>query len=151
MKPKAYTLPEVVVGKAEYVKLSGAFRDICRNNGKTILYREGLADFYINIKTGKAKRRVRACRQYELPTLRRAPIVSAPPRMPRPERAISPREALLAAAEKVPLPRCLGRISAASAIGCPPAIPIVIMGERINSAAIACLEYYGIESCMVVK
>ena len=82
---------------------------------------------------------------------RRAPIVSAPPRMPRPERAISPREALLAAAEKVPLPRCLGRISAASAIGCPPAIPIVIMGERINSAAIACLEYYGIESCMVVK
>ena len=71
MKPKAYTLPEVAVGKAEYVKLSGAFRDICRNNGKTILYREGLADFYINIKTGKAKRRVRACRQYELPTLRR--------------------------------------------------------------------------------
>lgn len=60
MKPKAYTLPEVAVGKAEYVKLSGAFRDICRNNGKTILYREGLADFYINIKTGKAKRRVRA-------------------------------------------------------------------------------------------
>ena len=82
---------------------------------------------------------------------RRAPIVYAPPRMPRPERAISPREALLAAAGKVPLPRCLGRISAASAIGCPPAIPIVIMGERINSAAIACLEYYGIESCMVVK
>lgn len=60
MKMKAYTLPEVAVGKAEYVKLSGAFRDICRNNGKTILYREGLADFYINIKTGKAKRRVRA-------------------------------------------------------------------------------------------
>ena len=71
MKPKAYTLPEVAVDKAEYVKLSGAFRDICRNNGKTILYREGLADFYINIKPGKAKRRVRACRQYELPTLRR--------------------------------------------------------------------------------
>ena len=71
MKMKAYTLPEVAVGKAEYVKLSGAFRDICRNNGKTILYREGLTDFYINIKTGKAKRRVRACRQYELPTLRR--------------------------------------------------------------------------------
>ena len=51
MKPKAYTLPEVAVGKAEYVKLSGAFRDICRNNGKTILYREGLADFYINLNS----------------------------------------------------------------------------------------------------
>ncbi len=82
---------------------------------------------------------------------RRSPIVSAPPPMPRPERAMSLRKALLADAEKVPLPRCLGRISAASAIACPPAIPIVTMGERIDSAAIACLKYYGTESCMVIK
>lgn len=71
LSPKAYTLPNVMVNRAEYVKLSGAFRDICRNNGKTILYREGLSDFYINMKTGKIKRRVRACRQYEIPGLRK--------------------------------------------------------------------------------
>ena len=71
MRQKAYTLPEVTVGKADYVKLSGAFRDICRNNGKTILYREGLMDFYINNASGKIKRRVRACRQYEARGIRK--------------------------------------------------------------------------------
>ena len=71
LREKAYTLPEVTVGKADYVKLSGAFRDICRNDGKTILYREGLMDFYINTATGKIKRRVRACRQYEARGLRK--------------------------------------------------------------------------------
>ena len=71
MRQKAYTLPEVTVGNADYVKLSGAFRDICRNDGKTILYREGLMDFYIDMKSGKIKRRVRACRQYEAQGLRK--------------------------------------------------------------------------------
>lgn len=70
LKQKPYTLHEVTVHRAEYVKLSGVFRDICRNNGKTILYREGISDFYINMKTGKIRRRVRACRQYEHPKLR---------------------------------------------------------------------------------
>ena len=71
LKQKSYSLPEVVVDRADYVKLSGAFRDICRNDGKTILYREGLMDFYIDMKSGKIKRRVRACRQYEAPGLRK--------------------------------------------------------------------------------
>lgn len=71
LKQKSYSLPEVVVDRADYVKLSGAFRDICRNDGKTILYREGLMDFYIDMKSGKIKRRVRACRQYEAQGLRK--------------------------------------------------------------------------------
>lgn len=71
LRQKVYALPEVTVGKTEYVKLTGAFRDICRNDGRTILYREGIMDFYINTVSGKTKRRVRACRQYEDPKLRR--------------------------------------------------------------------------------
>ena len=65
LKQKVYALPEVTVNKTDYIKLTGVFRDICRNNGKTILYREGIMDFYINLENGKTKRRVRACRQYE--------------------------------------------------------------------------------------
>ena len=71
LKQKIYTLPEVTASKTDYIKISGAFRDICRNNGKTILYREGIMDFYINMTTDKIKRRVRACRQYERPGLRK--------------------------------------------------------------------------------
>lgn len=71
LKQKVYALPEVTVNKTDYIKLTGVFRDICRNNGKTILYREGIMDFYINLENGKTKRRVRACRQYERSGLRK--------------------------------------------------------------------------------
>ncbi len=65
LEQKAFSLPEVVVKKADYVKLRGVFRDIYTNDGKTILYREGISDYYINMKNGKIKRRVWACREYE--------------------------------------------------------------------------------------
>ena len=68
LRQKPYALPEVVVHGTDYLKLVGAFRDICRNDGKTILYREGIMNFYINMKTHKIQRRVRACRQYECPS-----------------------------------------------------------------------------------
>ncbi len=71
LEQNALALPEVVVKKSDYIKMSCAFRDICTNNGKAVLYREGLEDFYINIKTGKIKRRVWACREYEHKKLRR--------------------------------------------------------------------------------
>lgn len=71
LTPKSIELPEVIVQKSEYKKVTGAFRDIFRNNGKTVLYREGIMEYYIDIKTGKMKRVVRACRQYEHPKLRK--------------------------------------------------------------------------------
>lgn len=82
---------------------------------------------------------------------RRATINSLPPPLPKLQRVLSPRGALLVPAEKIAAGACLGLISAAAAIGCPPAIPIVIMGERIDAAAIKCFDYYGITHCMVIK
>lgn len=61
---KPMDLGEVIVTPLEYIKTSGVFRDVCRNDGKLIVYREGIVDFYYNIKSGKYTRRVRACRQY---------------------------------------------------------------------------------------
>ena len=71
LKPSTFELPEVVVSKTEYTKVTTAFRDIYRSNGKTVLYREGLADYYVNMKTKKATRRIRSCRQFEMPGLRK--------------------------------------------------------------------------------
>ena len=45
----------------------------------------------------------------------------------------------------------LGRVLASVTVSCPPAVPIVVSGERINEAALQCFAYYGIESCCVVK
>ena len=54
LKQKVYALPEVTANKTDYIKLTGVFRDICRNNGKTILYREGIMPAIRAKRTQKA-------------------------------------------------------------------------------------------------
>lgn len=81
---------------------------------------------------------------------RRAPVTTCPPLLGRPEQVFSIRQALLSPAETLPVTECEGRILAAPTVGCPPAVPIVVCGERIDQGAIACFRYYGIETCSVV-
>ena len=82
---------------------------------------------------------------------RRAPILAAPPTISRPEAVLSIREAQLSPCETIPVSESEGRILAAASVGCPPAVPILVCGERVDKNAIACFRYYGIESCCVVK
>lgn len=69
--PSPYSLPNVAVTNKEFIKISGALRDVVTNGDSIILYREGLVDFYINVKNKDITRRIRACRQYEKPLLRK--------------------------------------------------------------------------------
>lgn len=80
----------------------------------------------------------------------KAPITLPPPRFLRPERAMPVREAALSAAETIPVTESAGRILAAATVGCPPAVPVLVCGERIDAHAVACFQYYGMESCTVV-
>lgn len=82
---------------------------------------------------------------------RREAITVLPPTMGRPARVMSVREAAFSPCETVPAAESLGRILAAATVGCPPAVPIVVSGERIDESAVAQFAYYGIESCVVVK
>lgn len=70
LSSQPFELGEVVVQKMQYYKISGTFRDVVVNFDKLVMYREGLMDFYVDKNTGKTKRRIRACRQYEHPDLR---------------------------------------------------------------------------------
>ena len=81
---------------------------------------------------------------------RKAALPQMMPAFFRCEQVLSPREAMLAACETLPAEQCLGRILANPSVGCPPAVPIVICGERIGAQALAAFAYYGIESCTVV-
>ena len=71
LKSKWNELPEIVVKKKDYAKITGVFRDIFRNNGSTLIYREGIVDYYFYNKNKKFTRRIRACRQYEIENLRK--------------------------------------------------------------------------------
>ena len=79
------------------------------------------------------------------------PIDTLPPALPRLEQAMTIREAVMSPKELIPSSECEGRILAMSSVGCPPAVPIVVCGERIDRQGVKCLEYYGIEKCLVIK
>lgn len=78
------------------------------------------------------------------------PVVQAPPPLFRAERVLPIREAALTHSEEIPVEKSIGRILAVPTVGCPPAVPIVVCGERITKEAIACFDYYGIDTCRVV-
>lgn len=79
-----------------------------------------------------------------------SPIRQSPPAFHLPEQAMSIRDAAMSPWEMVPASKSLGRILARANVGCPPAVPIVCCGERIDEEALACFAYYGIEACPVV-
>ena len=82
---------------------------------------------------------------------RREASDQCPPPLVCPRRVITIREATLSPSETLPVRKCVGRILAAATVGCPPAVPIVASGEVIDEGCLACFDYYGIESCSVVK
>lgn len=81
----------------------------------------------------------------------KAPILEPLPRFQPGCRVRSPREAMLSPMETLPVTECEGRVLAAATVGCPPAVPIVVSGERIDAHALACFRYYGITHCSVMK
>lgn len=79
------------------------------------------------------------------PLLRRCPVLFPP------ETVCSPRKAAFAPSESVPASLAAGRILAAPTVSCPPAVPVVVGGERISQSAIEVFAYYGISSVQVVR
>ena len=82
---------------------------------------------------------------------KRAPILESPPRFSIPICEVSVRQALFSPSEEISAQDADGRILAHASVGCPPAVPIVICGERIDRAAIEAFEYYNIRSCRVIQ
>ena len=59
------------------------------------------------------------------------------------------REAMLSPAVTVPASESLGRILARPCVSCPPAVPILMPGERITETELAAFERYGIKTVSV--
>jgi len=69
----------------------------------------------------------------------------------KPERVMSVREAIMSESETVSVTASLNRVCASPSVSCPPAIPIVVSGERISAQSIALFARYGIDTIEVVK
>ena len=81
----------------------------------------------------------------------RAPITSTPPKYPKAEQAMSIRSAMLAPTETVCVEDAKGRICGTPAVSCPPAVPIIVSGERVTDEVIDLLQFYGTEYIKVIK
>ena len=81
---------------------------------------------------------------------RREAIHSCPPLPGRTKPVLSPRESLFSLFETVPVEESVGRILAAPSVSCPPAVPIVGCGERMNEETVNRFRYYGIQFVDVV-
>lgn len=81
----------------------------------------------------------------------REALIECPPPLPRAERAMSIREAMLSPCVRLPVSECLGRVLADATVSCPPAVPILVCGESISEEAVRCFEYYGITHCVVTE
>ena len=78
-------------------------------------------------------------------------ILDTPPRFSLPKREISTKNAYFMPKEEISICDAQGRVLAATTITCPPAISVVVAGERIDQDVINVCKYYGISSCHVIK
>ena len=73
----------------------------------------------------------------------RDPIPETMPQLPAPVKACTPREAMLAPSAMVPVSQAAGRVCAEINVSCPPAVPLVMCGERISREAADCMNSLG--------
>lgn len=80
-------------------------------------------------------------------------IKNQPPVMflPIPEKCMEIRDALFSENERVSLENAVGRVVADTSVGCPPAVSVVVSGEKISEEAAEIMNYYGIDKISVVK
>ena len=69
----------------------------------------------------------------------------------RPEAVLTPRQAAFGPKETVPVSQSRGRILADASVSCPPAVPLVMCGERIDGELPRLLAHFGYSHVTVVK
>ena len=78
-------------------------------------------------------------------------ILSYPPPYGFSVAEVSIRQALLCPAKEVQVESAVGQILASPSVGCPPAVPIAICGERITQNHVETFRYYGIDTIWVIQ
>lgn len=81
----------------------------------------------------------------------KSPVIVFPPVLKKCEKVLSLKEALFHESEEIDVKDSLGRVLSTVSLSCPPAVPIIMCGEKINENTIQCFEYYKITKCKVVK
>lgn len=79
------------------------------------------------------------------------PIDEIPPKVLKGEKVLSVRDATFAPFSEVDVQDAENKILAGLIVSCPPAVPILVCGERISNDAVKAFKYYGVEKVRIVK
>ncbi len=82
---------------------------------------------------------------------RKKTIDEIPPKVLKGEKVLSIRAATFSIFEEVDIDGAEGKILSGLTVSCPPAVPILICGERITTEAVNAFKYYGVGKIRVVK
>lgn len=82
---------------------------------------------------------------------RRNPLILQKTKSFSPEPVCTPRQAMFAKKETIPVEESAGRILAAASVSCPPAVPLIMCGERISEELIPLLRYHDVSTVTVIK
>ena len=78
-------------------------------------------------------------------------ITEKPPHITAPERVINLSECIYMPTKKISIESAVGKVCGAVNVSCPPAVPIVVAGERIGKRERELLEYYGVTEIEVIS
>lgn len=82
---------------------------------------------------------------------RRDPVAEKAPPISVSEKVLSPREVMFRKGVVLPLSECDEKVLCEESVSCPPAVPILVSGERIDKNALRLFSYYNIESLRVIS
>ena len=71
--------------------------------------------------------------------------------LPVPEKCKEISEAIFSDNEEIDVNDSVGRIVADTSVGCPPAVPVLVSGEKISEESVNIMKYYGINKIKVIK
>lgn len=78
------------------------------------------------------------------------PVSGQMPFMGKPEKGMSMHDAIMQPGQTLPVEQCVGRVLTCPTVSCPPAVPVLVCGERVSEEAVAVMQYYGIEQLEVI-
>ncbi len=68
----------------------------------------------------------------------------------KPEKSTEIRNAVFSLSEEICVADSVGRVVADTCVGCPPAVSVLISGEKITENAVEIMKYYGIDKIRVI-
>lgn len=140
---------KITICTKKYGYYGDDFADVLRKRGVEVEFSD--PDFVVMMLSPELISDIDKIKAILLSVPKREPINEPCPALLEHISQMNVREAIFSLSEKIKAEDCCGRILSQQSVGCPPAVPIVMCGERITEGDLKAFSYYGIDYCFVVK